>query len=119
MLSPRMSIILSGPDSTTIRTTTTEKATIPITTSATIKTSTTMFNPNQTLLYTDHLFNYYKVKVAPGTFMRTGTSSLTCAKYGMRAVCGGTPYCYAKGGYQSQCVNTPLSHSSDVCFAPL
>ena len=92
-----------------------------IRTLATIKTTTTaMVNPNQTLLYRDNRFNYYKVKVAPGRFMRTGTSGLTCASYGMKAVCGGTPQCYAKTRTStSQCVFTPLSYSDGGCFNPL
>ena len=91
-----------------------------ITTSATIKTTTTLFNPNQTILYRDSKFNYYKVKVEPGRFMYTGTSGLTCASYGMKAVCGGTPQCYAKERTStSQCVFTPLSYSDSGCFNPM
>ena len=90
----RVCQLLSGPDSTTIKTTTTKKATITI-----------PINPDHELLYKDNLFNYYKVKIPPGTKMRFGTVRAACLSAGMRAVCSGPPGCESS----RECVHTPLN----------
>ena len=81
----------------------------------TIKTTTT--NPNHVLLWTDISFNYYKVKIAPGTKMENGAVSSTCAAAGMKAVCSGPAYCY-HGENKGHCVHTPLEDKSK-CGSPL
>lgn len=87
------------------------------TTTTTIETTaTTVFNPNQTLLYTDSFLDYYRVKVEPGTKMYTGTSNLTCAKYGMKAVCGHIRACYNSMVYVPPCAFTPLRYVKNRIF---
>ena len=82
----------------------------------TIKTTTT--NPNHILLWTDLSFDYYKVKVAPGTRMY-GATSLTCAKAGMKAVCSGPSSCY-KHNNGGKCVHTPLEDVNNAqCSWPM
>ena len=83
----------------------------------TIKTTTT--NPNHILLWTDISFNYYKVKVAPGTKMNTGATSLTCTLAGMKAVCCGPPSCY-KHNNGGKCVHTTLEDVKNAqCYGPM
>ena len=82
----------------------------------TIKTTTT--NPNHILLWTDLSFDYYKVKVAPGTRMYGGTT-LTCAEAGMKAVCSGPPSCY-KHNNEGKCMHTTLEDVHNAqCYWPM
>ena len=60
------------------------------------------------------MFDYYKVKIAPGTRMVHGSVRTTCELAGMKAVCGGGPGCHNT----AQCVNTPLSEAS-TCGWPM
>ena len=82
----------------------------------TIKTTTT--NPNHILLYTDPSFEYYKVKIAPGTTM-VQVTTLTCALAGMKAVCSGPPSCYNHNN-AGRCVHTPLEDvKNSHCTGPM
>ena len=82
----------------------------------TITTTTT--NPNHILLWTDLSFEYYKVKVAPGTTMVQATT-LTCALAGMKAVCSGPPSCYNHNN-AGRCVHTPLEDVKNAhCTGPM
>ena len=83
----------------------------------TIKTTTT--NPNHILLWTDLSFDYYKVKVAPGTRMRTGATSRACTLAGMKAVCSGPSSCY-KHNNAGKCVHTTLEDVQNAnCYWPM
>ena len=82
----------------------------------TIKITTT--NPNHILLHTDPSFDYYKVKVAPGTRMEHRATAI-CAEAGMKAVCSGPSSCYNhnNGG---KCVHTPLEDVNNAqCGYPM
>ena len=83
----------------------------------TIQTTTT--NPNHILLWTDTSFDYYKVKVAPGTKMDIGATSLTCANAGMKAVCSGPSSCYSHNN-AGKCVHTTLEDVNNArCNWPM
>ena len=83
----------------------------------TIKTTTT--NPNHILLWTDLSFDYYKVKVVPGTKMDLGATSLACALAGMKAVCSGPPSCYRHNN-EGKCIHTTLEDVKNAhCKAPM
>ena len=82
----------------------------------TTTTTTTTTNPNQILLHSDHLFDYYKVKIAPGTRMVQGSVRTTCESAGMKAVCSGPGFCVRYN--TAHCVNTPLSEAS-TCGWPM
>ena len=82
----------------------------------TIKTTTT--NPNHILLYTDLSFDYYKVKIAPGTTMVEATT-LTCDEAGMKAVCSGPSICYNHNN-EGKCVHTTLEDVNNAhCSWPM
>ena len=64
------------------------------------------FSVNQTLLYTEEGYKYYKVPVADGQRLVEGKVPETCAAAGMRAVCHGS----AGSAYTdtTKCLVTPL-----------
>ena len=65
------------------------------------------FSVNQTLLYTEEGYKYYKVPVADDQRLVEGQVAETCAKAGLRAVCYGP----AGSTYTdtTKCLVTPLS----------
>ena len=65
------------------------------------------FSVNQTLLYTEEGYNYYKVPVADGQRLVEGKVYETCTKAGLRAVC----WAHANASYTdtTKCLVTPLS----------
>ena len=72
------------------------------------------FSVNQTLLYTEEGYNYYKVPVADGQRLVEGKVPETCAKAGLRAVCSGPVSCRYTD--TSKCFVTPLSND---CSNPM
>ena len=63
----------------------------------TLPTPITPSHPNQTLIWTEDLFDVYKVKIAPMTIMVT-TVNQTCVDAGMVPQCPGSKGCIANSG---------------------
>ena len=61
------------------------------------------------------MFDYYKVKIAPGTKMNHGATSLACNAAGMKAVCSSSPTCFNDNKAGGDCVHTPLETGMEVC----
>ena len=81
------------------------------------ETTTIKTNPDHILLWTDSKFDYYKVRIAPGTKMNLiGATRLTCNAAGMKAVCSGSPSCYRQDT-AGICVHTPLE--DEHCCRPM
>ena len=73
------------------------------------------FSVNQTLLYTEEGYNYYKVPVADGLRLNGGQVSKTCAEAGLMAVCNGDASCQFTD--TTKCLVTP--HESGHCTNPM
>ena len=67
------------------------------TTSATTTTNQQQSCADTEVLYTDHQFEYYRVRVANGTRMVDGSVPRICEAAGMKAVCMGTGSRCCKG----------------------